>query len=219
VDALVSIRDDYRTWLARPNSLPSRSGLRIGLVMKVLHGQSTIAICPYRTDVLQDPREQEMAVGAGGMHHHDPVDCLAPDGAGPRSLSVGARRVRVPGGHAFVQRSLDSYHRAISVATSALPVSDERAGASLPVRQFNPDCLLTEQGDSVIGALASVCDIVLIEDADLSPDALAAHLAAHDLHRIAAYDVSAPLGLRGNYAYVVARRSALQGIPRGERIW
>ena len=90
----------------------------------------------------------------------------------------------------------------------------------LLVRSFNPDCLLTRSGESVIDALLGYCDCVLIEDADLRPHDLVEHVRQQVRRPMAIEDVSRTLGLVSNRAYFVRRDSDVKAdAALGKRIW
>ena len=80
-------------------------------------------------------------------------------------------------------------------------------GIFLPVRSFNPECLVTSDGRSVISCLVENCDYGIIEDADLRLQDLVEHVKTFSLHSITIKDMTKALGLTGNYAYVIWLKS------------
>jgi len=75
-------------------------------------------------------------------------------------------------------------------------------------------------GESVVANLAGQCDYVVIEDADLTPDALLCHAKEFGLHCLTILDVTRSLRLLTNFAYVLYSKTG-RGTPNlaGERIW
>ena len=88
------------------------------------------------------------------------------------------------------------------------------------MRSFNPECLVTLNGKSVISCLADNCDYIIIEDADLAPEDLITHVKVFSLYSIVIYNMTKILGLKGNYAYVICSKQKVDALPtRGEQIW
>lgn len=88
------------------------------------------------------------------------------------------------------------------------------------MRSFNPESLLTPQGESVISRLAQSCNYAIIEDADLGPRDLLSHLETFSLHFLTAQDITKALGLTRNYAYIIwAKSQKKQPSFLGNRIW
>jgi hypothetical protein len=99
-------------------------------------------------------------------------------------------------------------------------VDGSRTDDFLPTRTFNHASLVAERGGSVIGHLSEQCDYVLIEDVDLEPPDLVAHMETFSLRSLAVLDMTRSLKLRGNYLYVVWDTSTSPGPEgQGERIW
>ena len=211
-DSLMLVKRDYRAWLDEENALPKGTGLRIAVLAKLLHSASHVQVDRVRTDVLQRGSE----AGSSAIDVHDPVACLAPGGGGPKNLSVGATSVRARHGRWYLQRSLAAFHEALAIVRDARIAEQPEGMESAVSIRFNPESLLTSSGRSVIEVLANRCDLVLIEDRDLAPDLLTQHLRS--LPQLAAFDFTRSLGLRGNYAYLVARADQLSGAPGGRRL-
>lgn len=71
----------------------------------------------------------------------------------------------------------------------------------------------------MIARLVKLCNYVVIEDADLAPKDLTAHLAIFSLNTVTVQDVTRTLGLTGNYAYVISSKAeGVRANLRGERI-
>ena len=107
----------------------------------------------------------------------------------------------------------------ISRLESSVDTPEE--GLFLPVRSFNPECLITSGGESVLSCLVDNCDYAIIEDADLRPQNLVEHMKAYSLNSITIQDMTKVLGLTGNYAYVIWSNNKLQKEPHfgGKFIW
>jgi hypothetical protein len=68
--------------------------------------------------------------------------------------------------------------------------------------------------------LADICDYIIVEDADLTPEDLITHAKIFSLFSIGIYNVTKALRLRGNYAHVIwsKKKAAVTSIT-GEQIW
>lgn len=89
------------------------------------------------------------------------------------------------------------------------------------MRSFNPECLVTSDGRSVISCPVKNCDCVIIEDADLKPQDLIDHMKTFSPNSIIIQDVTGALGLTGNRVYVLWLKNKAREMPSfgGERIW
>ena len=135
---------------------------------------------------------------------------------------ISNTRLALTNGRTFAQASLSDYYRGmyiISRLKGSVDTSEE--GLFLPVRSFNPECLVTSGGRSVLSSLAENCDYVVIEDADLRPQDLIEHMETFSLHSITIQDVTKALGLTGNYAYIIWLKSKPEKEPNfgGRCIW
>jgi len=153
-----------------------------------------------------------------------PVRCLAAEGDGQERLIASNARLRLTEGCTFRQFSLSPYFLGLKLALDARTprLRDEHAGRSvfLPVRSFRQACLLTQSGDSLLGALARKSNLLVIQDADMRPQEMKEHCDTFGLDDLAALDTTRTAGLRGHFSYVVGRRTdaALQGL-KGNRLW
>lgn len=97
---------------------------------------------------------------------------------------------------------------------------DQREDVYLPIRAFDPDCLMTESNESIIDKLLDECELLIIQDSDFYPDLLKQHRNLITKHDSSAIDVTKNLGLRRHYSYalVPSRYSSLQAL-QGERLW
>ena len=219
VDSLTFLGDDYRSWMSRTQPLPPANGLRIALVSRLFNNLSCFSIrCLPREELLPVlDRTEEYS----DLEAHRPSVCLAPGGGGVNSLAISNTRVTLQEGRTFAQVSLSDFYRGIYLISRLkghINTSNERLFT--PVRTFDPECLLTSDGKSVILRLAANCNCIIIEDADLKPKDLIEHLMEFSLHYLVAYDMTKALGLTGNHAYVVwSKIGVAQPNLAGEQIW
>lgn len=219
VDSLMFVGADYRGWLSASQPLPATQDLRIALICKLLNGMSRFSIRRL------SPQELALALGdtvaAVGMDVYLPSRCLAPSGGGTNALSISNSRVASHDGKTYAQLSLSGFYRGLySLVSPERLVDSPGEGIFLPVRTFNPDCLVTADGRSIIACLIDNCDYVVIEDADLAPEDLAHHVAKFSLHSVVIRDMTKALGLKGNHAYVLWRKPSSE-MPEssGEPSW
>ena len=219
VDSLTFLGDDYRSWLSRTQPLPSANGLRIALVSKLFNNLSTFSICCLSKEKLL-LLLNKIAVPSD-LEAYRPSVCLAPGGGGVKSLAISNTRVALQEGRTFAQVSLSDFYRGIYLISRPKGhINTSEEGLFVPVRTFNPECLLTSDGKSVILSLAANCNCIIIEDADLKPKDLIEHLMEFSLHYLVAYDMTKALGLTGNHAYVVwSKIGVAQPNLAGEQIW
>lgn len=92
-------------------------------------------------------------------------------------------------------------------------------GIFLPIRSFNPNSLLTEDGRSIIALIAEYSDFAIIEDADLRPQDLLDHKNQRKIHNCSIIDMTKTLKLKGNYCYTIKADRALDTAFSGERLW
>lgn len=218
VDSLMFLGNDYRAWLGGSHPAPLARGLRIALVSKLFNNLSNFSVRCVSSEELSSAAGHKMSSGSGGEHL--PANCLAPGGPGEQALIIAPARAELRDGRAFAQLSLSGYYRGIYILSSQRCGWPEEDGTFLPVRLFNPDSLVTVDGNSVLARLAENCDYVLIEDADLTPKHLVEHLRSFSLRSITALDVTKALKLTGNYAYVLWSRATTAAPDlSGEPIW
>lgn len=216
IDSLTYLGDDYRNWLNKPQPLPATNGLRIALVSRLFNNLSHFSIHRLSRDDLL-PQLGKVALPLDSDAYL-PSLCLATSGKGVGSLVISNARVTLSDGRTFPQLSLSEFYRGLHIISDLKGAFEE--GIFLPVRAFNPDCLITPGGKSVISSLVENCDYVVIEDADLRPQDLVAHMARFSLHSITIQDMTKALGLTGNHAYVAwCKTKAVTPDFSGERIW
>jgi hypothetical protein len=135
---------------------------------------------------------------------------------------ISNTRLALADGRTFAQSSLSDFYRGMYIISRWVSTADiSKEGIFLTVRSFNPECLVTSRGRSVISFLVENCDYVIIEDADLRPQDLVDHMKTYSLHSITIQDVTKALGLTGNRAYVVWTKNNPKKEPDfgGERMW
>jgi hypothetical protein len=220
VDSLLYLGDDYRSWLGREQPLPSADGLRIALISRLFNNLSRFSI-HYFNRSSSNLLFEKMAIPLDS-NTHLPHCCLAPGDKGAEALVTSNTRLALADGRTFAQVSLSDYYRGMYIisrqdSTAEIP----KEGLFLPVRTFNPDCLVISGGGSVLSCLVDHCDCVIIEDADLRPQDLIEHMETYSLHSITIYNMTKALGLTGNRAYVVWSKGKLKQKPifSGELIW
>jgi hypothetical protein len=217
-DNLTFVGDDYRDWLTRPQPLPVKSGLRVALVSKLFNNLSTFFI-HYLSRKQSSPLLESMD-DYPCMDIHHPSVCLSPSGTGIKSLAISNTRVQLQEGRAFSQASLSEFNRGLYLLTGAGDLDEpHEAGLFLPIRSFNPDCLVNLNGKSVISILSENCDYIIIEDADLRPQDLIDHATQYSLVSLTIYDMTKTLKLKGNFLYVIWTRKAMNPQFSGEQIW
>ena len=138
------------------------------------------------------------------------------------SLMVSSQRFQVQSGHVFSQPSLSDYFRGVRRVSAGRGVPEAEQDANLlhlPVRIFNPSSLVTTRGRSVIERILARSDYLLIEDADLRPSDLLAHLRAFNVaSELRVEDLASLMRLTGNYAYLIGARARRPLALGGERI-
>lgn len=218
-DSLMFLGNDYRSWLSRPQPLPKNAGLRIALVSKLLNNLSCFAVRRISPEELPLTLGEKTVLSDGDIHL--PTRCLAPGGEGVEALAISSSRVPLREGRAFAHISLSEFYRGLYwLLSSRNPAEALDNAIFLPVRTFNPDCLTTLDGKSVIALLAENCDYVVIEDADLRPKDVVEHMTEFSLRSLSIQDVTQAMGLTGNYAYVLWSKTGTQSPDLGgEQIW
>lgn len=212
VEALARIPADYKAWLTSPMPVPSRRGLRFGLACKTLNTSSAFDLQTFRPDELP-----QSASDAGWFdpERRSPTACLSGNSNDRDSLLVSTSRFEVEDGHGYALAALSDYFAALASIDGA--VSMEGA-VCLPVRRFDPRALITVKGTSVLVEMLRPVDYVVIEDVDLRPRDLLAHLRSFQLTGICAQDLTTAMGLAGNYAFVLWRDTGSRPPLEGESL-
>jgi hypothetical protein len=220
IDSLLYLGDDYRNWLSRESLLPAADGLRIALVSRLFNNLSRFSIYHLNGSDLSSLSEKTAI--SSDSEAHLPHRCLAPSGKGVEAIMTSNTRLALPNGRTFAQGSLSDYYRGMYMISRQEKSADSpEEGIFLPVRSFNPECLVTSDGRSVISCLVENCDYVVIEDADLRPQDLVEHMGKFSLHSTTIQDMTKALGLTRNYAYIIWSRSKPKKELNfgGEAIW
>ncbi|MBN1600163.1 MAG: hypothetical protein JW915_01075 [Chitinispirillaceae bacterium] len=217
-DSLYFVGDDYRDWLTQPQPLPAKNGLRIALISKLFNNFSTFSIRRLSGEELSPILEHYN--GNTKIEEYLPSICLAPHGTGKKSLVISNTRIYLQEGRAFSQASLSRFYEGIYFLTGK-GLSDEssESGVFLPVRLFNPECLITLNNKSIIACLSESCDYVIIEDADLRPQNVIDHVEKYSLSSLNIYDMTKALRLKGNYLYVIWNSKAVNPNLSGDQLW
>lgn len=216
VDNATTVGMDYRAWLASPRRLPTSSGLRIALALKVFDMASTFSIREFSTNVLSSVADPSELIGEKYL----PERCLSPGRGGPDALQISSSRVLVPEGHAFPLASLSGFFKGLRVVSQQELSQGEGLGEVwLPVRSLDPESLVTTDGASVIGRLLDQCDYLIIGDADMRAQDLKGHLRAFSLDGLSVQDMTRAMQLKANYVYVLWQRDRGKPPLEGERIW
>jgi hypothetical protein len=220
VDILLYLGDDYRSWLGREQPLPAADGLRIALISRLFNNLSRFSIHHFNRSS-SNPLFKQMAISPDSEDYLPHV-CLAPGGKGVGTLVTSNTRLALSEGRTFAQASLSDYYRGMYITERQENTAETpKEGLFLPVRSFNPECLVTSKGGSVLSCLVDNCDYVVIEDADLRPQDLVEHMKAYSLHSITIQDMTKALGLTGNRAYIAWSKNKLKQKPNfgGALIW
>lgn len=220
VDSLLYLGDDYRRWLSREKPLPATDGLRIAIIARLFNNLSRFSIY-HLNGSSSSPLLEKMAISSDSVAHL-PHLCLAPGGKGAEALVISNTRLALANGRTFAQASLSDFYRGMYIISRQESSADTpEEGIFLPDRSFNPECLITSGGRSVLSCLAENCDYVIIEDADLRPQDLVEHMETFALNSITIQDMTKALGLTGNNAYIVWTRNKPGEELNfgGERIW
>ncbi len=202
VDTLTFIGHDYRDWLAGEKPLPATGYLRIAMVSKLLNNLSHFCVEPLSPKELSEPPRNSGTPTA--VRAYLPSVCLAPAGRGEQDLLISNVRVAARNGTTISQPSLSQYYAGLYLLTSPTRFCDHPEDAIfLPLRIFNPECLVTSDGRSVIARLLENCDYVIIEDADLTSKDLVAHVNRFTIRPGGLLDATGSMGPKGNHTYVL----------------
>ena len=150
----------------------------------------------------------------------DPSRCLAPRHrlSAIENLSVRTTRRKTLGGTVMPQHSLASYFRVIRGVSTGAVGAGETPRPCLPVRRFNPACLTTLSGRSIIAQIMKSADVIVIEDMDLDPDHLQVHRAQFGLSgTTCVHLVRDGFRTEANH-FVLGRAEFVESLP-GERMW
>ena len=214
------VEADYRSWALREAREAATPKWHIALLCRLLNNLSTFSV-----EWTTDGSEKRMLAGArtclpdAPNAAWQPVDCLFPDAMQPSRLVASTGQVALRGGRSMRQLSLTDYFEALHRLTSDGGQTTEGGSAVFfPLRRFNPEALLLEDGSSLFQRLCAIADIVVVEDVDLAPPLLVQHLERHCLNGLAASDVTDARHMHSAHLLCVGRRELAPRLP-GRRIW
>ena len=113
---------------------------------------------------------------------------------------VSTARFAVKDGHAYALPALSDYFAAVCQIDNGASIE---GAVCLPIRKFNRPALVTARGTSVFAEMFRFLDYLVIEDVDLRPSDLVDHPRRFQLTGLAVLDLTAEMGLVGNYAYLL----------------
>jgi len=214
------VQSDYRSWALREAREPARPKWHIALACRLLNNLSTFSV-----EWTTDDRELRMLAGArtcfavGPKAAWQPVDCLSPDAMQPARLLASTGQVALRGGRSMRQLSLTDYFEALHRLTNGEgQTPDSAAAVFFPLRRFNPEALVLEDGSSLFERLCAIAELVVVEDVDLAPSLLVRHLEHHRLDDLAASDATDARHMHSAYLFCIGRRELAPRLP-GRRIW
>lgn len=204
VDFVGFVAADYQHWLSMPRPLPRSQGLRIALVSRLFNNLSVFSIDAFDEDAVGN------LFRVNSFTRCMPDECLRPTGDGASLLNMlGPKRDSLDQRRVYGTLSLGAYYRWVYIMLRPdrlWPTGSQ--DALLPTRAFNPECLLTSDGRSVIGRLFDTCMHIFIEDADVTEQDLLNHIREHGLLAVETQEVTRTLGLAGNRAFLLSQEKA-----------
>ncbi|MCX5653214.1 MAG: hypothetical protein NTY65_00965 [Planctomycetota bacterium] len=214
------VQSDYRSWTLREAREPATPQWHVALVCRLLNNLSTFSV-----EWTTDGSEKRMLAGSrtclpdAPNAAWQPVDCLLPDATQPSRLIASIGQVALRGGRSMRQLSLTDYFEALHRLTSdgAQP-TDSGSAVFFPLRRFNPEALVLEDGSSLFERLCAIAELVVVEDVDLAPSLLVRHLEDHRLDGLAASDATDARHMHSAYLLCIGRRELMPCLP-GRRIW
>lgn len=145
--------------------------------------------------------------------------CDGVDAMQASRLVVSTGQVALRGGRSMRQLSLTDYFEALHRLTcDAGQTVDGGSAVFFPVRRFNPEALVLEDGSSLFERLCAIADLVVVEDVDLAPPLLVRHLEYHHLGGLAASDATDGRRTHSGHLLCVARCNLALCLP-GRRLW
>ncbi len=208
-DCVTFIAEDYRHWLDSSDRLPASTGIRIGVMSKSLNNLSGFDIVGLSWADLCEVLKINHSFEKADVHSETFLsDICYGFGNSESATSYQNRYVAVDSQHFYILPSLSAFYRSMHRLISFDSLDGREHEFYAPVRTFNGESLLTENVASILDGLLEICDFVFIEDHDLFPDKLEAHISRHCEADITSIDVSTTLRLRNNYAYVLWKSRA-----------
>ncbi|HUS45757.1 MAG TPA: hypothetical protein VM219_06970 [Phycisphaerae bacterium] len=214
------IQADYKPWVLQEARRSASPTWHVALLCRLLNNLSTFTV-EWSTDA----RERGALGGSRTDVFHAvhapwrPTECLCPSAVRPSHLRVSNGQVEVRGGRSMRQLSLTDYFEALhSLASPEGPAVVPGDAVFFPLRRFDPGSLVLADGSSLLEQLCTVAELAIIEDVDLTPQLLKAHLDTHGLDCLAASDATDPRRMHSAYLLCVANRCLASCLP-GRRIW
>lgn len=118
----------------------------------------------------------------------------------------------------MLQVSLSEYFAALRALQAGSLDAVAENTCYLPIRRFNPACLITERGRSVLDQLMKVAAAIIIEDPDVRPAHLIDHARQFGLRDLGITHCTGDAVRTEADYYVVARKVVAEQIP-GEMAW
>lgn len=223
MDCVSSIGIDYQAWLSGNSGLSNTCGVRVALLSRFLNNLSDFTITSIPSEALFS--DCNASDGQESWRDCLPSRCLGSDSAAAKYLRVSSSRLELDSGRSFTQPSLSPYFYGLSLLERPRRGDCEASTGTghvyLPLRRFQPECLMTPDGaDSILEKLLEDCSLVIIQDADLRPTDILAHREFIKSRDVLALDMTKALGLRGHYSYALLREDdrALHALE-GTRLW
>ncbi len=204
-------RADYRRLLDDDDWLAANGSFDLAVLSRLLDNCSNFDIEAVSFEG-EDVTEK--------LERCDPLRCLAPRLrlSAFDDLSVRTTRRKALGGTVMPQLSLSSYFRVVRDVLAGEVGAADTAGPCLPVRRFNPACLTTLSGRSIIAQILNVATVIVIEDMDLNPDDLREHRTQFGLPgTTCVHLVRDGFRTEANH-FVLGRAGFVESLP-GERLW
>jgi hypothetical protein len=199
LDSVTCLPTDYKEWLSRQEPLPPAGHLRIAVVSRFFNNLSDFTI-----------RELSLAElpGLDGVSgQYKPHICLAYGGEGADALHATSSKLVLKEGNSFQQVSLSDYFKCLYLLQNSLrdATAIDPAKVFLPIRGFQMDSLITNNGESVLERLLEMCDAIALQDADLSPELLHSHIKTHCRTETDVIDLTDAIGLHRHHFYTITK--------------
>jgi hypothetical protein len=214
------VEADYRSWAVREAWEATTPKWHIALLCRLLNNLSAFMV-EWTTDrsekrILAGGRTGLLAASDAPWH---PAECLRPDAVQASRLITSTGQVAIRGGCSMRQLSSTDYFEALDRLTcDGGQATDGGSAVYFPVRRFNPEALVLEDGSSLFERLCAIANLVVVEDVDLAPPLLVRHLEQHRLDGLAASDATDVGHMHSAYLLCVGRRELAPCLP-GRRIW
>ncbi len=203
-DCVTFFAEDNRRWLDSFDRLPASNGIRIGIISKLLNNLSKFDITGLSwADLCMEPKARR-SFEKSDVHNEKFLGQVCYGfGDGDRAVSFQNRQIAADSSCSCILLSLSAFYRSMHRLTGCDSNDGREHDFYAPARIFNEESLLSANGASILDGLLDVCDLLFIEDYDLFPQTLKAHILEHCDGGITAVDVSRTLRLRDNHAYLL----------------